>query len=257
MAQASRIKTMLQRAKAAQSTQPSWPLLFWRAVEIEASTYGLRPDVLKLLQGHGFIGVGTISAPRTCELSAGLDSLETNGAPTHGAAAMRMQLQQADATFSNPEEINYHLKLPPDLQRAAPELYVNIRSEGATSVRGWVTDQFPAGARDNPQFQDLFTSATVVDFETAPCKTEQALMKKLASSDVLEVNLRKLASYVHYQRTKDKHAANLMLGIRAPGTGTDIAPRWLVDSAGSGSKMEYKARERPRPGPPRCERPRH
>ena len=45
---------------------------------------------------------------------------------------------------SDPERMAWHLHLPADLQRAAPELYRNIRSEGAASVRQWVNEQHPS-----------------------------------------------------------------------------------------------------------------
>ena len=35
-----------------------------------------------------------------------------------------------------------------------------------------------------------------------------------------------------------------MLGVRAPGTGADIAPKWMIDDANVHSKAEYQRVER-------------
>lgn len=93
-------------------------------------------------------------------------------------------------------------------------------------------------------YQDLFSAATIVDYEVAGCRTEDSFMHKLASSDTLEINLRKLGAFVYLRRTQDKAGANRMLGIRAPGSQTDIAPRWMVDDASAFSKVEYQRLEK-------------
>lgn len=145
----------------------------------------------------------------------------------------------------NPEAMSWHLKLPADLQRAAPEMYRNIRADGAVSARAWVNEQHPTPElKQSPAYQDLFTAATIIDFELAECKTEGAIMHKLATSDTLEIHLRKLAAYVYLKRTKDRTGANRMLGVRAPGSGADIAPKWLLDDANAHSKLEWQRSER-------------
>ena len=144
-----------------------------------------------------------------------------------------------------PENMSWHLKLPADLQRAAPELYRNIRAEGVSSVRQWVNEQHPTLEQKNSvQYQDLFMAATIIDFEVADCVTEGALMQKLATSDSLEIHLRKLGAFIYYRRTKDKTGANRMLGVRAPGTNADIAPKWMLDDANTHSKTEMQRIER-------------
>ena len=139
----------------------------------------------------------------------------------------------------------WHLKLPADLQRAGPELYRNIRAEGVGSVRQWVNEQH-AGleAKNTTAFQDLFMAATIIDFELASCRSESQVMAKLATSDTLEIHLRKLGAFIYYRRTKDKTGANRMLGVRAPGTNADIAPKWMLDDANTHSKTEYQRIER-------------
>ncbi|CAK9047089.1 Uncharacterized protein SCF082_LOCUS26441, partial [Durusdinium trenchii] len=132
-------------------------------------------------------------------------------------------LQSHGYVGESPEQMAWHLRLPADLQRAAPELYRNIRSEGVASVRQWVNDQHPTlELKQTATYQDLFSAATIIDFELADCKSEAAIMHRLGTSDSLEIQLRKLGSYVYYRRTKDRIGANRMLGIRAPGSQTDI-----------------------------------
>ena len=69
-------------------------------------------------------------------------------------------------------------------------------------------------------------------------------MHKLATSDTLEIQLRKLGAFIYLRRTKDKTGANRILGVRAPGTNSDIAPKWLLDDANLHSKVEYQRQER-------------
>jgi hypothetical protein len=99
-------------------------------------------------------------------------------------------------------------------------------------------------ARNTSQFQDLFTAATIIDFELSDCKTEASLMGKLAASDTLEIQLRKLGAFIYLRRTKDKTGAARMLGVRAPGTNADIAPKWMLDDANLHSKVEHQRLER-------------
>lgn len=69
-------------------------------------------------------------------------------------------------------------------------------------------------------------------------------MQKLATSDALEIHLRKLGAFIYLRRTKDKTGANRILGVKAPGTNTDIAPKWLLDDANLHSKTEFQRQER-------------
>ena len=87
-------------------------------------------------------------------------------------------------------------------------------------------------------------AATIIDFELASCRSESQVMAKLATSDTLEIHLRKLGAFIYYRRTKDKTGANRMLGVRAPGTNADIAPKWMLDDANTHSKTEYQRIER-------------
>lgn len=66
---------------------------------------------------------------------------------------------------TDPEHMQWRMKLPADLQRAAPELYRNIRAEGVASVRQWVNEQHPSlELKQTATYQDLFMAATIIDY---------------------------------------------------------------------------------------------
>ena len=245
-AQAQRLKEALDKSSALQATTPDWPGLFWQAVKNEVELFGLDDEVKRVLMAHGYHGAGTVGAPRTDDLKKALGELEQRGVPQHGAGGSLLSpLGDVNTTMTDPENMSWHLKLPPDLQRAAPELYRNIRAEGVASVRQWVNDQHPTmEQRQGASYQDLFTAATIIDYELAGCQNESSLMHRLATSDTLEIQLRKLGSFIYLRRTKDKAGALRMLGIRAPGTMSDIAPKWMLDDANSFSKIEWQRSER-------------
>ena len=69
-------------------------------------------------------------------------------------------------------------------------------------------------------------------------------MQLLGSSDLLEIELRKLASFIHVRRTGDRRAAIHMLAVRPPGMASDNAPSWLVDEASLHSKWELQRVQR-------------
>ena len=243
-AQAARLKEILIHAHSCKTALPNWPVIFWKGVTNEQATYGIQAELIQLLQAHGWLGSRTVTAPRFDALKRELSSWETAGAPSHGTAAHLLANLSDGETFDNPDSANYHLRLPPDLQRAGPEVYRSMRAEGYQSIRAWVNDQFPLDKRSLPQYAEMFTSATQVDFSAANCKNEAALMKLLATSDQLEIELRKLASFVHSRRTGDRQAALHMLAIRPPGMGADVAPNWLVDEASIHSKYEFERVQR-------------
>ena len=242
--QAARLRDALDKSSGLMATLPSWGSLFWQAVKNEEDLYGLGDSIENVLIAHGYVGPATISPPRVDELKKQLTEIETLGGPAHGSGGSVLRAQPG-ATEMGPENMSWYLKLPADLQRAAPELYRNIRAEGVSSVRQWVNEQHPTLEQKNSvQYQDLFMAATIIDFEVADCVTEGALMQKLATSDSLEIHLRKLGAFIYYRRTKDKTGANRMLGVRAPGTNADIAPKWMLDDANTHSKMEMQRIER-------------
>ena len=240
--QAGRLKEALTRASAMQTTMPAWASLFWQSVKNESDLYGLDESVKKLLECHGYFGHGTTGPPRTDELKKGLQEIETLGVPAHGIS---LQSSGTLGQVGDPEHLQWHLRLPADLQRAAPELYRNIRAEGVASVRQWVNEQHPTlEQKQSPTYQDLFTTATIIDYELADCRSESSIMHKLATSDMLEIQLRKLGSFVYLRRTKDRAGAQRMLGVRAPGANADIAPKWMLDDANAFSKVEFQRVDR-------------
>ena len=242
--QAGRLKSALEKSSGLQATIPTWGQLFWQAVKNESDLYGLEAPIRNVLSGHGYIGAATTGPPRVEELKKQLIQLEALGGPPHGSGGSVLRVSGLEGTV-DPESMAWHLKLPADLQRAGPEIYRNIRSEGVSSVRQWVNEQHPTlEQKSSPQYQDLFTTATIVDFEVAGCHTEGMLMQKLATSDALEIHLRKLGAFIYLRRTKDKTGANRILGVKAPGTNTDIAPKWLLDDANLHSKTEFQRQER-------------
>lgn len=94
--------------------------------------------------------------------------------------------------------------------------------------------------KQSPTYQDLFTKATIIDYELADCRSDSSIMHKLATSDMLEIQLRKLGSFVYLRRTTDGAGAQRMLGVRAPGVNADIAPKWMLDDANAFSKVEFQ-----------------
>lgn len=243
--QATRLREALEKAYALHSTQPAWAALFWQAVKNEVDLFGLTGVIRNVLTGHGYVGEHTAGPPRYEELKKQLAELESLAGPPHGVGSAILRGHADQQQVADPEQMAWHLKLPADLQRAGPELYRNIRAEGVSSVRQWVNEQH-AGleAKNTASFQDLFLAATIIDFELTGCRSENELMAKLATSDTLEIHLRKLGAFIYYRRTKDKTGANRMLGVRAPGTNADIAPKWMLDDANTHSKTEYQRIER-------------
>ena len=243
MAQAGRLRDALVKCDAMAATVTSWAEYFWQSVTNEDAVYGLTDDVRRPLQAHGYIGAGSKSPPRVEELKRELSHLATAGGPSKGASSSTLPMPESSGGVS--VDINqWHNRLPPSLQRAAPEIYQSIRSEGVSSVRSWITDQFPIGSRDSPSFQDLFTTATNIDFELAGADNEMILMQKLATSDALEIGFRKLGAYIYQKRTGDKTGAARLLAIRTPGTAVDVMPKWAIEDATAFSKSEFQRDER-------------
>ena len=130
-----------------------------------------------------------------------------------------------------------------DLRRAAPEIYMNFRSEGVANTREWIAREF-----DNQKGSDLYADfwhmATEVDFMLDKCVSEQEKLALLASDDTLELKLRRLASKLHEMRTGDKDAALHMLAITVPGRKRDIAPGWMIAESQTHSKNFHQQQER-------------
>ena len=245
-AQAGKVKAILEVIAASSSISENWPQQFWS--EVAASCEPLHPALKALLEGHGYMGAQTISAPRSDELIAELKHFEVMGAPSQGTAAGLFQgLDQPDLGTGQEDLLNterWHSKLPTDFARAAPDIYRSIRTGGSSSVRDWISSFFAADQRSTQTFQQKFEQAAQIDFKIATCRTHAELMALLSTDDLLEINLRSLAAWLHFKRTGDTDAADSMLAVRAPGSMMDVAPSWLLTSAANHSSAEFKRKQR-------------
>ena len=85
--QAQSIKRLLVEKEATRSVNPFWANAFWQDVSaFELAEGPLEPDLRRLLIAGGYVGPGTVGAPRAA-LKAQLDSVILTGAPQHGAGA--------------------------------------------------------------------------------------------------------------------------------------------------------------------------
>ena len=138
-----------------------------------------------------------------------------------------------------------HEHLPPDLQRAAPEIYRNIRSQGCETLRVFVNELFPMDRRNDPVYAEMFSSASTIDYMLAGLSARERL-EVLASSDTAEIILRRVGSYLHLQRTGDADAAFAMLAVKPQNGKADINPLWLLNEGGTYSLAEHRRKERGR-----------
>ena len=120
-----------------------------------------------------------------------------------------------------------------------------MRSSGATSVRQWCRENVKESHRD---YSDLWSLASNIDFLLGACTTSREVHQLLAGgspgSDIVESAIRRLASHVYAERTGDTSGALHMLAVRASGSGEDVAPRWLVDSATTHCREEHRRAQR-------------
>ena len=132
---------------------------------------GLHPVVRGVLGAAGDIGSGTISAPPP-SLEDELGVVTDTGGPRHGAGAAAALGGLQLPTAPGEEPIRWDQRLPPGFRRGAPEIYVSMRSSGASSVRDWLRTSF-TGARVGPQWKDLWTTATAVGYQIARAPRRQ------------------------------------------------------------------------------------
>ena len=242
--QASELLTLLQQFAAHRALDPFWGAKFWRVVA--SWPQPLAPNILNLLRGHGFIGAGTAGPPRLEELEKSLQGLSGSGSPPHGSAAGLLAAgpTQTDAGMLGATDTTaWDQRLPPDIKRAGAEIYRKMRSSGASSARAWLQTQF-TGDKRSQIWVDLWHGATAIDFRLAQCADDEARTVALAGDDMLEINLRRLAAYVYFNRTRDNDGAQHMLALAAPGAECDLAPSWLVSESTAHSKAEYQRTER-------------
>ena len=248
--QAGQFLYLLNAAEGLKALDPYWGQKFWQAVarfDNHAKARGdfVLPDILMLFQSHGYVGEQTIAPPRGT-LRVELESVRDVGAPQHGAGLAGLPGAQATEPLGLANEISgtaWHTRLPPDLRRAAPEIYRSLRAAGSASVRDWLNVQF-AGNRNSPEWTALWHTASEVDFAVGKARDDAAVVAMLATSDLLEMGLRQLASHVYESRTHDRSGARAMLAVAAPGASVDIAPSWHVADCTRHSKVEHQRDER-------------
>ena len=223
---------------------PYWSSKCWTHVFKMEQQGELNEPVIRLLRGHGYVGNGTVTAPRVAELARGLEALDQAPPPAAGGTAGEPLLMGSlSASAGGSQETRWGATLPPDMQRARAEIYRSMRAEGCTSTRDLLSSRY-SGSRSSPVWTDLWTMATTVDFAVKDCDSEESLMRFLGTSDLMEISLRRLAAYMYESRSGDRTGALHMLGVSPPGSQTDVAPGWLVQAATAHSKAEHQRSER-------------
>ncbi len=244
-AQAGDLVAHLLHWTAQRATNPYWGAHFWREVALMEQGVGFEPDLQRTLRGAGYNGPSTTGPPRG-SLKSDLEALRDLGSPALGAG-----LAHAQGSAALPMPIPYsgmdgrwQSGLPPDLNRAAPEIYRALRSEGVNNVREWMNANFYGEkSAKNSEWLELWNLACEADFALERQAPEH-FMSFLSSDDSMEIKMRRLASYVHLKRSGDLNSATRMLAIKPPGTNMDLAPNWLVDESTSYSKAEHQRRQR-------------
>ena len=189
--------------------------------------------------------------PRSQDLEKKLKELSQQGAPSHSSALFKLQGASPGGDLEDAGDNgleSWENALSTELKRAAPEIYLAIKGSGVRNTRDWINTMFPIDRRSGPQYLELFNSATLVDFEITKAKTgtQSEIRKVLAQSDVAEVNLRRLAAWIHENRTGDRAAATAMLAVKPSSMAVDIGIQWLVSEASTYSQSEHKRKERAR-----------
>ena len=240
MVQAAQLEAALRTLSYQLHTNPSWPRAFWAEVDRMAP---VEPQLVTVLSGHGYIGAGSISAPRVDTLLAELERLKSESVPPHGSAAAHLQPAYAAGSTLDAQMSRWDVRLPADMKRAGPEIYKNMRASGVANVREWIRQNYK-GSESAPLWTDLWHAATAIDYRLGNERTPQGVQTLLATDEHLELLLRRLAAYVYEKRSHDKTGAMHMLAIQAPGSEVDIAPSWMVSEATTHSKTEYQRAER-------------
>ena len=213
--------------------------LFWNYVGSLESAGQISPEVLQILQNAGYHGPNTTVIPDVASLEGQLQAHGTMGAPPG------LTLAGADSFVTSAED-PYLAKLPADFKRAAREIYVGMRSEGTTSARQWLKDNYHGYKGAGSQWVDLWSTASQVDFQLAKGKTDSEINHMLDTDDSLEIMLRHLGAYFYEARTHDRTGAAMMRAVATPGFGRDVMPTWLVTEATTFSKAEFQRSERVR-----------
>ena len=81
------MKTALMLFGGTATVDPYWSSKFWTHVFNMEQQGELNEPVIRLLRGHGYVGNGTVTAPRVAELARGLEALDQAPPPAAGGTA--------------------------------------------------------------------------------------------------------------------------------------------------------------------------
>ena len=230
-------QALLELQMCLASGSPTWNQDFCSRMVTEYQFGRIPADLWALLLSGGVTARGgSVTAP--LELMRQLTLYRDSVAPSTGTGGQLYGLEGALTSGANGPRWEH--VLPRDLQRAALDIYKNMRAAGVASVREWLGQSF-AGQKTGTLWLDLWTAAATVDYilGQAAAGGEAQLVAVLSTNDTVEILMRRLASYTYASRTRDAVGAMHMLAIRAPGSSSDVAPTWLVDSATTHSRTEY------------------
>lgn len=223
-----------------------WPQHFWQIIQLYMDHAMLDAVVMSLLQKFGYSGAECTTTPRMPDFKSVLERIATM-APAQGDSAGFGPLADV-GSLAQVSANRWTTQLPIDFKRSALEIFRNVRSMGCVTVRDWVSQNY-SGQRNSDIWVDLWTIATMLDYRIADAAVhgDQGAVNLLNSDDAIELAFRRLASYIHVERTGDTNARLRMLGQAAPGMKADIASSWLVDECATASKQEHQRNERVKP----------
>ena len=128
---------------------PSWSRQFWQWIHQLESQGFLDAQLLRLLQGFGYVGMDSVSGIHVEAMKAALSATSATPISLSGA----LLAPGVGTTLANPAgwtgdaEDQYYRRLPADLQRAAVEIYRSIRNEGVSKAEYQRSEQDEAGIR--------------------------------------------------------------------------------------------------------------
>ncbi len=198
-----------------------------------------------MIVAGGYAGPSTVGALRVA-LRSQLDSIIQTGLPPHGSGAqLALEPGWLARATADPGATRWEDQLPPDLPRAAPEIYRSARTAGAANIRDWLHRHYQGPKNDpNTEWKTSWNAATEVHYAIARCANMGEVNNLLVSSDPIEIKMRTLASQEYLARTGDRCGANQMLAVKPTGVGVDLAPAWPVSEVTQYPKAEHQRRER-------------
>ena len=241
--QAGRLVNSFDQWYGQRLVNPHWGVCYWQDVTALSQSTGIEPDLMRLLQTHGYSGPHSVGVPRV-ELRSQLENFRTQAAPALGTVNFGAPPGLAADLGEGIIDGRWEDSLPVDMKRAAPTIYRNLRAEGASNIREWLNLRYVGDkSPKNKEWSYLWGMASEIDFKMARIPAD-ARHHILSTDDGMEIKLRHLAATFHLSRTGDLTSAANMLAVRAPGTATEVAPDWLVEETTNLSKQEHATRQR-------------